>query len=244
MRVSNRSGTAFDVMVEREVGTADPSALGVTVPDGVKWVGFQTTSIVSNRGERPWTKSAGALSVWILGMFNPSPDAVVIVPFEARDPAAPVVNDRYFGKVPEDRLAVHQDKGFLAFRADGKHRSKIGLGPARAKDVLGSYSAEARLLTIVRFTKPQNRTDYVNSMWEDQREPFGGDVVNSYNDGPTEPGKPSLGGFYELETSSPAAALEPGAAVRHVHATFHFVGDKAELDAIARKVLGVSLGDM
>jgi hypothetical protein len=32
-------------------------------------------------------------------------------------------------------------------------------------------------------------TDYVNSMWEDQKEPFSGDVVNSYNDGPTATGK-------------------------------------------------------
>ena len=26
-------------------------------------------------------------------------------------------------------------------------------------------------------------------MWETQKDPYGGDVVNSYNDGPTEPGK-------------------------------------------------------
>ena len=77
-------------------------------------------------------------------------------------------------------------------------------------------------------------------MWEKQAEPYGGDVVNSYNDGPVEPGQPSLGGFYELETSSPAAALAPGASLVHAHRTFHFVGERTALDAIAGKVLGVT----
>ena len=77
-------------------------------------------------------------------------------------------------------------------------------------------------------------------MWEKQKEPYGGDVVNSYNDGPVEPGKPSLGGFYELETSSPAAELAPGESLVHTHRTFHFVGERASLDAISDKVLGVT----
>jgi hypothetical protein len=78
-------------------------------------------------------------------------------------------------------------------------------------------------------------------MWEKQEEPYGGDVVNAYNDGPTEPGKPSLGGFYELETSSPAAALGPRQSLVHTHRTFHFVGPREVLEPIARRLLGVSL---
>ena len=81
-------------------------------------------------------------------------------------------------------------------------------------------------------------------MWEIQSEPYGGDVVNSYNDGPTEPGKPPLGGFYEMESSSPAAALGPGEDAVHTHATFHFVGDPSTLDRIASHVLGVRVSDM
>jgi hypothetical protein len=78
-------------------------------------------------------------------------------------------------------------------------------------------------------------------MWEQQKEPYGGDVINSYNDGPTEPGKTSLGGFYEIESSSPAAALAPGEKLTHAHLTFHFTGPREALDTVARKVLGVSL---
>ena len=54
----------------------------------------------------------------------------------------------------------------------------------------------------------------------------------------------SLGGFYELESSSPAAALAPGAAIKHVHETYHFTGPHEALEVIARKVLGVSLSDV
>jgi hypothetical protein len=81
-------------------------------------------------------------------------------------------------------------------------------------------------------------------MWEQQKEPYGGDVINSYNDGPPAPGKPPLGGFYELETSSPGLELAPGATARHTHRTFHFVGEPAALEPIAKQVLGVSLSEI
>ena len=84
----------------------------------------------------------------------------------------------------------------------------------------------------------------MNSMWELQDEPFGGDVVNSYNDGPPEAGEKPLGPFYELETSSPAASLAPGASITHIHRTFHFQGEEADLDRIAIRVLGVSLAEI
>ena len=81
-------------------------------------------------------------------------------------------------------------------------------------------------------------------MWEIQPEPYKGDVVNSYNDGPPAPDKPPLGPFYELETSSPAAALAPGGSLVHRHRTIHLVGERSALDAVARRVLGVSLDEV
>jgi hypothetical protein len=248
LAIVNYAGTKFDVDVERKVAllSADEAqkGLGLAVPpSSVKWVAFSTTNTITNAGAQPWTKERGLVSVWILGMFAPVPGTEVVVPFDTRA-SGEVVNDRYFGKVPADRLTVHEKDGFLLFRCDGQYRSKIGLGPARAKPVLGSYSDESKLLTIVVYTKPEGATRYVNSMWEVQKDPYGGDVVNSYNDGPTEPGKPSLGGFYEIESSSPAAALAPGTKLTHVHQTLHFTGAREALDEIAKKVLGVSLSQI
>jgi hypothetical protein len=155
------------------------------------------------------------------------------------------VNDAYFGKIPPERLRVHEREGWLELVADGQARGKIGVSPARAKPVLGSYTPSLRLLTLIRYSRPDRAAEgYVDSAWEQQREPYGGDVVNAYNDGPTGPGKPSLGGFYEIESSSPAAALAPGQTARHLHTTLHVVGDPAVLDALARRVLGVPLGEV
>jgi hypothetical protein len=245
MHLVNASGAAFDVAVERTVRVLRPEDVaaryGVPPPPGAKWVAFETQNRVTNAGSQAWSPETGLLSIWILGMYNPSPDARILAPF---DPSAggPVVNDAYFGTIGPDRLSVHAREGWLSLVADGKQRGKIGLGPKRARAAIGSYSPAQRLLTIVRYDKPKSApAGYVNSMWERQDDPYGGDVVNAYNDGPTEPGKPSLGGFYELETSSPAAALTPGQAIEHVHTTLHVVGDPASLDGLARRVLGVSL---
>src|SRR5205085_11375671 len=179
----------------------------------------------------------------ILGMFAPAPDSRIIAPFDKQG-TGEVVNDRYFGKVAADRLQINQDKGFLVFKADGHSRGKIGLSPSRAKSVIGSYSSAAQLLTIVRFNKPAGAKKYLNNLWEVSKEPYGGDVLNAYNDGPVEPGKPSLGGFYELESSSPAAALAPGQKLSHTHETYHFSGPREALERVAVKMLGVSLRDV
>jgi hypothetical protein len=163
----------------------------------------------------------------------------VAIPFRpgSETELGPVVNDAYFGKVPPDRLRV--EDGILFFKGDGRYRSKIGLSPQRARPVAGSYDGQRNVLTVVQYTQPEGASDYVNSMWEIQDEPYAGDVVNSYNDGPPEPGATPLGPFYELETSSPAAALAPGESITHRHRTFHISGDARALDQIARVALGV-----
>jgi len=245
--VANYEQRLFKVEIERKLTllSAEQAAkqLGITLPASLSWVGFSSENKLTNTGNNAWQESSGLLSIWILGMFAPVPGTQVIVPFETAA-AGDIVNDAYFGKVPADRLRVNQQKGFLAFRADGQYRSKIGLGPARAKRALGSYSEPAHLLTLVLYTKPSGATRYVNSMWERQAAPYAGDVINSYNDGPPAPGKPPLGGFYEIESSSPAAALAPGESLSHEHQTYHFSGPRADLEVLAQQVLGVSLSDL
>jgi hypothetical protein len=216
------------------------------LPDGinVQAVGYKTMNALTNTGDSDWKKDSGLLSIWLLGMFNPSDATTVVIPFVEGDEATmgPIVNDHYFGKVPVERLRI--GKGVMYFSGDGRYRSKIGLLPARAKDIIGSYDAESNLLTIVKYSKPEGVDEYVNSLWEMQEEPYRGDVVNSYNDGPPEPGKKPLGPFYELETSSPALALGVGERGTHTQATYHFEGDEAVLTVISTQLLGVSLEEI
>jgi len=245
MSLVNYSGTRFDLVAERTIRLLDPKAvgelLGVRLGPGARLVAYESDNRITNTGKKPWRKETGLLSIWILCMYKPSPRTVVVVPYKEGpvEDLGPIVNDAYFGRVPPGRLKV--ERGVIYFKCDGRHRSKIGLGPRRARAVLGSYDGANGVLTIAQYNKPEGVTDYVNSMWEIQERPYAGDVVNSYNDGPPAPGKKPMGPFYEIESSSPAAVLAPGQSLRHIHRTFHFVGPRGELDAIARGVLGVGL---
>jgi hypothetical protein len=248
MHLLNYAGTRLDIDVNRTIRllpAADVAAhLGGAPGGSVRVVAFESSNTVTNAGAAPWQPASGLVSVWILGMFSPSPATTIVLPFTPGPESAlgPIVNDAYFGKVPADRLVVRDSAVF--FRGDGQYRSKIGLPPSRALDIAGSYDAAERVLTLVQYTRPAGVTAYVNSMWETQREPYKGDVINSYNDGPPAPGQPPLGPFYELETSSPALSLEPGQKYTHVHRTFHLAGPEAELDRIARATLKVGLEEV
>jgi len=256
MRVANASGTVFDLDVEREVrlyptertwneaGVA-PS-IQVAESGRVKAVGFESRNRITNRGAAPWRRDSGLVSIWIAGTFSPSPSTIIVVPFHPGPDSelGPVVNDQYFGRVPSERLVVQG--GAIYFRGDGQQRGKIGVSPRRARPVLASYDAESHALTLVTYTLPDGAggRDYVNSLWEQQREPYQGDAINSYNDGPAAPGAAPFGPFYELETSSPALALAPGESAEHVHRTLHVVGPPADLDDVARASLGVGIAEI
>ena len=245
MQLENYSHTVFNLRVDRDIRILEQDeaagVLEITPAKTIKMVVFASNNKITNTGPTEWEKESGLLSIWVLGMFNPSPGITIVIPFNEgpESELGPVINDAYFGKVPENRLVVKDNVLFLS--GDGQHRCKIGLSPQRAQPILGSYDAVNKVLTIVQYNKPKDAVDYVNSMWELQDEPYKGDVVNSYNDGPPESGAKPLGPFYELEASSPAAALKQGQTISHVHRTFHLQGPEADLDPIAKAIFGVTI---
>jgi hypothetical protein len=243
--LTNYSGIRFSVRVDREVRllTAGQiwSDLHVAKMSGVKLVGFESENTLTNLAATGWSKSTGLLSLWVLGQFNASPSARIILPIRTGSSAElgiPVTTD-YFGTVSADRIAVKPS--VIIFKADAQFRSKLGLSPRRAKGTLGSYDPQNHLLTIMQYSQPPHQTEYVNSAWKIQQDPFNGDVANCYNDGPPAPGKSQMGDFYEMESSSPAKVLASHASVEHVHRTIHIVGTEKQLDVIARATLGVPL---
>lgn len=242
--LSNASGRRFSMGVRRTVRMLEKEEagkiLGTDIPEDVNFVAYTSENELKNNDGFAWTKETGMPSIWLLGCFNPTPTTVVFIPYN-KDFDGKKVNDEYFGKIPSDRICM--DDGILYFRIDGRYRSKLGLPQGSAKDVCGSYDYEKGVLTIIKYTIPDGEAEYVNGQWGDQSNPFGGDVINAYNDGPTEDGI-VMGPFYEMETSSPAAALEPGETLLHVQNTMHFQGRKSDLEGIARKVFGVELGEI
>ena len=81
----NYSGTRFDFRIERTVRllerAAAAKALGAALPASLKVVAFESQNVLVNTGRAAWTKSGGMLSIWILGMFQPTPTTTVVIPY-------------------------------------------------------------------------------------------------------------------------------------------------------------------
>jgi len=240
IQLTNYQGYEFDINIRREISLLDEQKikknLNIEFDGKISYVGFQSENVMTNLSQSTWSKDNGLLSIWILGMFIPSKNTTVIIPYKD----SLELNTRYFGKIDSDRLKITPN--VILFKGDGKYRCKIGVPPKNALSVFGSYDADNNVLTIVKYNKTQE-TSYVNSLWEYQNNPYQGDVINSYNDGPIKNGE-QLGPFYELESSSAAKELKRNGSINHVHQTYHFEGDYKNLNRIAKMVLTTDLDEI
>lgn len=237
----NYSGTSFTVAIKRDIKLLEKDAVEAILgmpPDDLHWVGYRSVNSITNRGDRDWKLEDGVLSIWLLCMMKSSPDNNIIVPYAVG--GSDFVNDAYFGRIDGERL-IKKDS-FLLLKADAASRGKIGIPPAIVKPFAGSYDAASGVLTVIGFDY-KGDTNYVNSQWEIQQQPYQGDVVNAYNDGPNESGS-QLGKFYELETSSPAVALRSGQQLTHEQVVLHIEGKPEKLSQISLKLLGADLRDL
>ena len=241
--LGNASGTEFQMEIERKISLLNSAqteeSLGVKLGAELKTVAYETENILTNRGREAWSRESGLPSIWLLGMFNPSRTTTVFIPYN-KEGGGRIVNDEYFGKVPAERLIVDEAEGIIYFMFDGVCRTKIGLPAQRALEICGSYDSEKKLLTLLRYTLPEGEVHYVNGQWGEQEDPFNGDVINSYNDGPTDAGT-IMGPFYEIESSSPGAELRPGESLTHTQQVFNIQGAEAQIEPNVRKLLGIGL---
>ena len=121
--LTNYSGTHFDVGVRRTIEVLEPDAawrqLGLPANQEIKLVSYASHNQITNQGQTAWKKETGLLSVWILGMYNPSPATTIVVPIKAGPEAdlGKKVTSDYFGAIPADRLVVRDDVMFLSATA-------------------------------------------------------------------------------------------------------------------------------
>ena len=242
--LTNASGTVLDFNIDRRVKLLNlnesENILNLDIDPSLSVVGYESANTLTNKGQKEWTEKSGALSIWMLAMFNPSEQGVVFIPFQkgSESEKGKIVTDDYFGKVPSDRLIIGD--GVLFFKTDGKYRSKIGISPQRAQSLCGSYDPENKVLTLLSYSLPEKASKYVNSKWGQQDDPYRGDVVNSYNDGPVEDGS-IMGPFYEIESSSPSAFLKPEESITHIQRIFHIAGDEENLNLITQKLFNLTI---
>ena len=243
--LANWSGFTYEIQIDRRVMllSADEvlKSIGL-LSDGIRFVGHESQNKFTNVGDTPWTPETGLPAAWSVGLNKPSPDATVIVPFKTgpEEQLGKIVESGYFGSLDESRLKVDEAAGLIFFLGDGELRSKLGVAPQRTGGRMGSWDAQRGILSVVDFSMPDAPHGYTNNLWKIQDDPFCGDALNGYNDGPNDSGE-SFGGFFELETMSPALALKPGESATHTHRTMRFEGERVALDRLAKHVFGVGL---
>jgi hypothetical protein len=246
MTLTNYAGTQLSLSVERKITVLNTTSitdlLRIQVGDSIQSVGYKTENKITNTGSNAWNEKTGMPCIWMLDMFKPSNRTVIIIPYktEGIDSSVKVATTDYFGEIPPDR--INYNDGVLFFKADGKRRSKLGIGPLRAKPIAGSYDAENKILTVTMFDVDSSGR-YLNQEWSTTKPPFSGDAVNAYNDGPLDDGS-IMGPFYEIESVSPAAFLNSGESLSHQHSVFHFTGNENSLDGLLQKLFGVSINGL
>ncbi|UII75395.1 hypothetical protein LV716_14175 [Flagellimonas sp. HMM57] len=242
MDLKNYSAHKFKIKAKRKVTLLTlnqiEELLQIQTSD-LKIVGYNTENMITNVGSEAWTKKTGAPCIWILDMFPPSDNTNIVIPYKT-DAIGEVATTDYFGEIPDNRVTYGD--GVLFFKADGKSRGKLGISPQRATNVAGSYDAVNQILTITLFEVDADAA-YLNQEWNLDADPFKGDAINAYNDGPLEDGS-QMGPFYEIESVSPAAFLKPQESLMHNHAVFHFVGKTEQLESVAKSVFGVTLKEI
>ena len=243
MKILNYAGNTLSLRVDRTIRMLDNQQISALIgffPDtAIHRVGYETENTLTNTGSQKWTSRTGMPCIWILDMFKPSAATAIVVPFQKTSDSdfSKVVTTNYFGEIPSDRIQ-HADS-LLIFKADGKSRGKLGISSSKAKNILGSYDQENKVLTIILFNL-DTRARYLNQEWNITRPTFAGDAANAYNDGPLKDGS-QMGPFYEMESVSPAAFLLPGSSLVHQQAVLHFTGEEKLLNEITEKLLGISL---
>ena len=248
--VTNMSGFKFDFSLQRKVTllTRDKvvADLATDIPDTVRLVGYVADNKITNTSETPWVQETGLIGLWAICMNPPAPNAVLIVPYKKGDDKelGQIVTADYFGELSGDRLKVNEDLGLVLLRGDGDFRSKLGISFARACSRLGSWTPETGVLAVVDFNLPETAPNgYTNNLWKYQDNPYEGDVINAYNDGPNDSGG-KLGGFFELETISPALPLKKDESYTHSTRIVRFEGDRDALDQLAQTLFGATLSQL
>ena len=91
--LTNYSDTEFRVKADRTVRMLSNESVSAHLPvrslAGLSAVAYESDNVITNVGDKPWTKQTGLLSIWILGMFKHSPATTIVVPIKPGPDPAP-----------------------------------------------------------------------------------------------------------------------------------------------------------
>ena len=240
IQLTNFIGTKFKLKIERNLNILDKveieNELSISLKPSIKYVAFESENKLTNDGQIPHLKETGLVSLWSAGMFQGTDDTFVIVPLEGN-----ISKDSIYasmGKLTEERYRIEED--VLLFKTDGKYRSKIGVPSKFAPARYGCYSKSMNRLTLIEYTF-NSTGKYSKTGPEFQKEPFIGEAIPVYNNGPMDLRMSKKSSFYELESLSSMEELKPGESINHSHKVYHFSADFKELQSLSKVLLGFDL---
>ncbi len=244
MRFKNAPGTSFALEVTRTIRVLDACPYALEHGDQIDCVAFESDNLVQNVDSKPIRRETGAPAMFCLTQFLEHPRLVAIAPFRKGpvEELGPPLRDSFKdfctntnGIMPPHRWRMLDGVAF--FKADGKVRTKVGIGRPRATTRLGSLDLDSNELIIMDYDfYPE--LDYAAGYWRVMENPYDGDVASVSIQGYEQGGL--LGESYELENLSPALFLHPGEYFVHRNRVFHLFGPQQVIDQICQKYLGAS----
>lgn len=238
MKLRNAAATTFKLAIKRRIRLLTKqeieNSLALQLSDEASFVAFSVATTAENIDTIALKKESGLIAIWELGCMLTSADNLVILPLRS----ATASLTAYFTPIGE-RIKIKDKVAY--YKADALGLNKIGIRPQDCTGVMGSYSPSQQLLNIVTFNF-DNDSLYVNSVPKNTT-PYSGDVVNIFN-GEVNQRLGRNWPFYEFESSSSAKELQIAEQLHHRQTTYHFEGEIAVLDEIAKAVLGVSLQEL
>lgn len=232
MTLQNHAGTEFDIEMDRRARLlVDDEMLPDEIAGLIDVVGFESVTTIRNAGANAWTEESGLPSLWSIGMFHATSTSKAGILLK---PGHHDALRSYFGPLPAG-VAEGLGTRRVSLKTDGQTLFKVGIPPDASPTIIAGFDPKAEYLTFVMTIPTEDVPPrYVNSRFETPHDPYDGDLFNIYNDGPATPGGGQLGRFYELESSSPGAALGPGEELTHFHRTMHMMAAPSMLAGIAR----------
>lgn len=237
MEIRNSFGTHFLLDVKRKITLLpeeeyDEQCCHNSEEKMFTSIGFCSETWVTNIGGEAWKKETGLLSIWDIGCMLPSNNTIVILPLN--EPIDSLHS--YFTETQKNRVSIKDNIAF--YRADANYMNKIGISPKICTGTFGSYNPDLNLLTIVSHTLNPDGI-YVNNHWKEEQD-FDGDAINVFN-GEVSQLKGRNWPFFEVESLSDTRELGVGETLYHKQSIYHYEGDLATLDQIARNKLQTSL---
>lgn len=238
LALTNHIGTAFVFDIRRTIEMLDSagisSRLGLELPHQLATVAFESRNVLTNIGAKRWNKSLGLPAIWSAGMFEGNDQTWAIIPLSHDQEADKLY--KYFGELDQDRVRVVKDK--LFFKVDGRYRSKIGVPWDLSTGLFGCVDLIQTRITIVQHSVTTDGL-YFNSHVSVQDDPYQGEAISVFNNGPMDLTIEREHSFFELESTSTMKELEPGESLEHLHTVYHFDGSEEQISAISESLLGV-----